>query len=180
MLPQKQHKGIMQLILEGSSNRELVRTYGNMNMPVAMNAPQPAIGALVRAHGREKVEKTIAVMVIETAAYFDQEMGKEQAIDIAAEVTTRYPFLKMEDAWVVMSDVRSSETFGKLTSNKLLSAIRNYSEKRMQAAAQQSLNEHLARQEPRAESTGSAKLAEIKHQWELKNFIQKHEKLESK
>jgi hypothetical protein len=170
----------MQLILEGSSNRELVRTFGTMTLAKAMNAPQPAIGALARTHGRERVEKTLAVMLVETAAYFDAEMGKEQALDIAAEITTTYPFLKMEDAWVVLSELRSAELFGKLTSNKVLSALRKYTDKRLEAAGQQSLNEHLARQETRAEATGSARLAEIKHAWELKHFKEKHEKPESK
>ena len=88
----------------------------------------------------------------------------------------------MEDVWVVLSDVRSSETFGKLTSNKLLNALRRYGEQRMLVAAQQSLNEHLARQESRATTTGEARFAEVKHQWELEKFKksmdaeQKHDK----
>lgn len=170
MLPTKQPKGIMQLISEGNSNRELVRVYGNMSMVQAMNAPQQTIGALARSRGSAKVENTLAVLLIETAAYFDQDMGKEQAIDIAVEITTKFNWIKMEDVWVVLSDVRSSETFGKLTSNKLLSALRRYGEQRMLVAAQQSLNEHLARQESRAATTGEARFAEVKHQWELEKF----------
>ncbi len=174
MLPQKHEKGIMQLILEGSSNRDLVRSHGSMTMVQAMNKHVPGIGKMVRSEGRERVEKVVAVMLQETSSYFDEQMGKEQALDIAAELTTKYAGIKLEDLWVCLNELKSSEIYGKLTSNKVLSAMRKYMDRRLELAAQQSLNEHLARQEPRQDAVGSDRLAEVKHEWELKNFIKKH------
>lgn len=182
MLPQKHEKGIMQLILEGNSNRDLVRSHGSMTMVQAMNKHVPGIGKMVRSEGRERVEKVVAVMLQETSSYFDEQMGKEQALDIAAELTTKYAGIKLEDLWVCLNDLKSSEIYGKLTSNKVLSAMKKYMDRRLELAAQQSLNEHLARQESRAATTGEARFAEVKHQWELEKFKkrmdaeQKHDK----
>lgn len=178
MLPAKQSKGIMQMILEGSSNRDLVRQVGSMSMQQAMNATAPGIGRMVQIHGRDKVEKVIAVIVAETAAYFDGEMGSEQALDIAAEITNRYAGIKVEDIWVALNDLKSSEIYGKLTSNKILSMLKKYMHRRLEAAGQQSLNQHLAQQEPRrSDSDGSAgAFAAFKHNWELEKLKKEVEK----
>lgn len=164
----------MQLILEGNSNRDLVRHMGNLTMQQAMNGPYMSIGALVRSKGRQKVEKVVAVMVAETAAYFDEEMGSEKALDIATEITSRYAGIRIEDIWVCLNELKSSEIYGKLTSNKVLSALRKYVERRMDAAAQQSLNDHLARQEPRSDNGQVAAFAKFKHQFELDKMTKKH------
>lgn len=173
MLPAKQSKGIMQMILEGSSNRDLVRQVGSMSMQQAMNVRVPGIGRMVQIHGRDKVEKVLAVMVAETAAYFDGEMGSEQALDIAAELTGRYSAVKIEDVWVCLNDLKSKEIYGKLTSNKVLSAMNKYMSRRLEAAEQQSLNHHLAQQEPRRESGEVAQFKAFKHKWELEQLKEK-------
>jgi hypothetical protein len=177
MLPAKQEKGIMQLILEGNSNRQLVRTMGSLTMQQAMNTGVPGIATLVRRHGREKVEKVLAVMVSETAAYFDADMGQEQALDIAAEISIQYAAIKLEDVWVCLNELKSTEIYGKLTSNKVLSALKKYMHRRLEVAEQQSLNQHLAHQAPRR-SEGDGKEGDFKafkHQWELDKMKNKHE-----
>jgi hypothetical protein len=160
----------MQLILEGNSNRDLVRSHGTMSMQQAMDGTYPAIGTLVRREGNAKVEKVLAVMVQEASAYFDEQMGKEKAMDIAAELTCRYAGLRLEDVWVCLNQLKGSEIYGKLTSNKVLAAMGKYTDRRLELAAQQSLSEHLARQEPRTESGTQARFKEVKHQWELEKL----------
>lgn len=177
MLPAKQTKGIMQAILEGSSNRDLVRTFGAVTMHDAMNSPHPGIGVAVQKYGRDKVERVLAVMVAETAAYFEGNMGSEQALDISAEIVTKYPYIKLEDIWVALNELKNKEIFGKLTSNKILSQIKRYLNKRLQAAEQQSYNEHLALQAPRRnDDDGSVgAFAAFKHQWELDKLKKENE-----
>ncbi len=171
MLPIKHEKGIMQLILEGNSNRDLVRQLGSMTMQQAIDKRVPGIGQMMRREGRAKVEKVVAVMVQETSAYFDEQMGKEQAVDIAAELTGKYAGVKLEDVWVCLNELKSSEIYGKLTSNKVLSAMKKYMDRRLELAAQQSLNEHLARQEPRSEGRSKeGDFKAFKHQWELEKM----------
>lgn len=177
MLPVKHQKGIMQLILEGNSNRQLVRTMGSLTMQQAMNAGAPGIASLVLEHGRDKVEKVMAVMVAETASYFDGEMGNEQAMDISAEIIAKYAAIKLEDVWVCLNELKSSEIYGKLTSNKVLSSLKKYMHRRLEEAGQQSLNQHLAQQEPRR-SEGDGKegdFASFKHQWQLDKMKSKYE-----
>lgn len=164
----------MQLILEGNSNRDLVRHMGNLTMQQAMNGPYRSISALVRSEGRPKVEKVLAVMVAETAAYFDGEMGDDKALDIAAEITTKHAGIRLEDIWVSLNELKSRELFGKLTSNKVLSHIRKYVDRRLEAAAQQSLNDHLSRQEPRDDADKIVAFEKLKHKFELYNLAKKH------
>ena len=170
MVPVKQQKGIMQLILEGNSNRDLVRSHGNLTMYQAMNGNYRAIGALVGDLGGKKVEKVLAVILTETSAYFDSEMGRDQALDIAAEITGKYNYLRIEDVWVCLNGLKSAEIYGKLTSNKILNAMRSYAETRIEAAGQQSLNQHLARSEARTQSSTEGKFKDFKHQWELEKL----------
>jgi len=136
----------------------------------AMNGSFPAIGALVRKQGQSKVEKVLAVMLVETSAYFDEPLGKEKAYDIAAELTGKYAALRLEDVWVCLNDLKISEIYGKLTSNKILSAMKKYTDRRLDAAASQSLNEHLARIEPRTEGSAEGDFKAFKHQWELEKL----------
>lgn len=152
MLPEKRQKGIAALILEdGSNNRQIVRRFGNTTMPQVVESSLPSIGALERQYSTEKTENVIGVILQEASTYFGDAMPQGQALEVAAEITTRYKWLKLEDVFVAFNEMKDQNIYGKLTPNKILSRIKKYSEDRLQYAAERSRNAHLARKENRDE-----------------------------
>lgn len=149
MLPAKQQKGIVQTILEGGSNRQIVRKFGNATMHQVMESKYPAIGTMMKSFGDEKIENVIAVIIKEASAYFGDAMADNQALEVATDITVRYKWLKMEDIFVAINQLKEQNVYGKLTPNKILNQVKKYSENRMNAAAEKSLNTHLAGKEPR-------------------------------
>lgn len=147
MLPQKQQKGIMQIILEGNSNRQLVRKYGNMSLDKVLEAKPPGLARLSKLHGDDKVEKVTGILIQEASAYFDSPFNEEISLDLSVEVKTAYPFLSMEDLFVCLQELKRKSIYGKLTPHKLLEQIDKYAEKRINRAAEINYNKHLALKE---------------------------------
>ena len=139
----------MQLILDSSSNRELVKRMGRLTMPDVIRGGFPTFFSLKNEFGEERVEKVLAIVVKETSAYFEKEFDTEKARDVAAEIITVYGNLTMEDMFVCFQQIKRQQQFGKLTANKILKQVNDYVDKRLEEGGRISLNEHLARREPR-------------------------------
>jgi uncharacterized protein YnzC (UPF0291/DUF896 family) len=149
MLPAKQEKGIMQMVLDKGSNRQIVRTFGKASMTDVIRSKLPTLGRLIENYGAEKTENVIAVLLKEASGYFGDAMPDGQALEVATEITVRYKWLKMEDVFVAMNELKEQNIYGKLTPNKILNAINKYSENRLNYAAELSLNAHLSQKESR-------------------------------
>lgn len=182
MLPEKHEKTLADQVLEKSSNRELVRSYGNLTMDKVLKGNYPSMAALKRHYGEDKIENMVAVLVQDASSYFDKTLSDEQAKDIGAEVLASYPSLRIEDLFVMLQELKQSELYGKLTPNKILAKTKKYFEKRTELAGTMSLNEHLATKDPRANTDpyqGNGFKA-FAHAYNLKKFEEKIKNHKSK
>lgn len=182
MLPEKKQAGLLDRVLEKSSNRELVRSYGNLSMEKVLEGDYPSMSALRRHYGRETIENTVAVLVQDASSYFDKTLSDEQSKDIGAEVLASYPSLMLEDLFVMLQDLKQTELYGKLTPNKILSRCKKYFEKRTELAGQKSLSDHLAKKEARVNTDpymGNGFKA-FAHEYNLKKFEERINKNKEK
>ena len=170
---QKKQQGIMQLILDSSSNRELVKRMGRLTMPDVIRGGFPTLFALKRHYDEEKVEKVLAVVVQETSAYFEKALDDERARDVAAEIMTAYGNMTMEDMFVCFQQMKRQAQFGKLTPNKILKQVNDYVDKRLEEGGRMSLNEHLQRKESRVNYDGEGDMRKFAREWARKHQVEK-------
>ncbi|HSW64960.1 MAG TPA: hypothetical protein VLH56_16860 [Dissulfurispiraceae bacterium] len=140
---------MMQMISGGASKSDLVRAFGHLTLELALEEGYPSLARLAATHGADKTEKALAVVLLEASAAFESSIEKEAALELAIEIKARYFYMSLEECYVCMQELKSQKIFGRLTPNKALAAMSDYAERRIQLAAQQSLNRHLALKEPR-------------------------------
>jgi hypothetical protein len=154
-LPEKQKPNLMQMISAGASKTEIIRQCGQLSLERILNE-QPTSIARLRAQYGEKAERALAVLVLEASTAFDEAFSKETAIEAATELSISYGALSLEDFYLMLSQLKKSKLYGKLTVNKLLNAAEEYFENRCKTAVQRSYNAHLALKEsPNEERTST-------------------------
>ena len=135
----------MRHVLEGASKTDLVRAWGRLTIADVVGNGYPALSKLQRTYGRDKVETTLAVLLVEASGYFADRLPKEQAKEIAVEITTEYYWFTLEDVYVVLQRMKRKSLYGKLTPNKVLTELDAYREERLELAARRNEEEHMRR-----------------------------------
>lgn len=135
------------MISEGDSKRlDIVRTFGSYSLQRIINDRPPTIGELQKIHGSEKVETALAIVVHDLGLTFDGEISKDQALEIATEISsTILRNVTLEGVFVTCQEIKRSDVFGKLNINKILKAMHKHLEEQCEAISTKNYNEHLAR-----------------------------------
>lgn len=108
----------------------------------AMNATTPTVWRLAKNYGQEKIIQGVAKMLIGTSLYFDKALTADEAETIVVECLNDYELsnLKLEDFAAICKELKENKTYGKLNMNKILSHIKEYRDRRTNAAISQSLD----------------------------------------
>jgi hypothetical protein len=145
--PAKQQTGIMRMISEDVSTREITRKFANLTPEKVLRGNYPTMVRLKITQGEETTEKAIAVVVGEAAVAFGEKMDWEVALNLAAEIQTEYYYMTLEDVYIVMNRLKRQPLYGKLTLNKILTGFEQYRQERIAKAADMNYNNHLANKE---------------------------------
>jgi hypothetical protein len=145
--PARQERGIMQMISDNASTREIARSFSNLTPEKVIRGKYPSLVSLKTKIGQEKTEKAIAILVGDAAVAFGEKIDYELALDLAAEIQTEYYYLTLEDCYIVMNRLKRQPLYGKLTLNKILTAFEQYTTERINTAAEMNWNKHLAEKE---------------------------------
>lgn len=177
MLQEKAQQGILQVISEKTS-REITKQFGSLTTEKILEGNYPSLAKIKKEKGEEYSEKITAVLVLDTAKFFDSNMDIETAKDVAVEIGTMHYYLTLEDLFIVLQEMKQSEQFGKLTPHKILVACKKYSENRMETAAKINYNKHLQLKEGRGTSTNEPDEAFQKfyHEYEVKRMAKEEKK----
>lgn len=133
------------MTLGGHSKIEMIRTFGKLSLMKIIELDYPSVGDLKRSHGVETTEKVIAILMFDLSAAFDGVLDKDEVAEICAEVTSSIlGNLTLEDIFLVCRKIKTSKQFGKLSINKVLSALNDHFEKRLDTAERYSQNQALA------------------------------------
>ena len=130
-------------ILGKLPKRELVKAMSRLDKNIVLHDNTiPSISKLCRFYSDEKIETIVAMMLQDTSAFVGEAMNKNQAIDTAVEILNTYPYrsLKLEEIYIICSEIKQSENYGKLTPNKMMVAIKKFWEDREQRAIKNSMD----------------------------------------
>ncbi|MBI9063291.1 MAG: hypothetical protein JEZ14_15020 [Marinilabiliaceae bacterium] len=97
-----------------------------------------------KEEGEERTEQVLAILTADTALAFGENLKKEQALYYANEIVNAFYYLSLEDCFIVLSRIKRSKLFGKLTLNTFLTAFEKYDNERLKLADEQSYNAHLS------------------------------------
>lgn len=137
----------MQMISDQASTREITRSFADLTPEKVIRGKFPALSRLKKEMGQEKTEQAVAILVLDASVAFGEEIDKESALDLAAEVQTQYYYMSLEDCYVVLNRLKRQPIYGKLNLNKILSAFEQYQKERIQKAEEMNYNHHLAEKE---------------------------------
>ena len=142
----KQTKPTLLELITTSEYRDslVVKHYGDMTMAKAMDSPGMSIGRLEKTHGDEKIVPAIAKLFLGASIYFGDPFSQDMAEVVVRKLLIEYELrstLKLADLVVICKEVVANEQFGKFTANKLLSHIKKYQKRRMQAAIDGSIKQ---------------------------------------
>lgn len=142
--PSEQKPTLQELIVVPHyKNRLVVQYYGNMTMAVAMNSTTPTVAKLGRENGQDEMIESLGRVFVATSMYFDKPLNTEEAEIVAVEILNDYEMsnLKLEDIVVIIKEIKESDSYGRLTPNKIIKHIRGYWDRRIKTAVTESINQ---------------------------------------
>jgi len=148
--PAVQQAQLMPMIIDRVSKREIVRHFGSYTPAKVVGGNFPSMAKLRKSYGVERIEKTLAWLIMETAKTFNELIPPTIAEDTAADILAAYYYLTLEDCFVCFNQLKSTKLYGKFTPNTILQHFAQYDTKRQTLVDELSYNEHLAAKESRA------------------------------
>lgn len=123
----------------------ITKHYGHMTINKAINSPSPTVSKWVKMEGEDKMVPAISRLFTATSLYFDKPILQDHAEAIVHKLLADYSLsnLKLEDLVVCCKEITMSKNWS-ITPNKILSHLKEYSERRMDLAAETSLNDHIS------------------------------------
>ena len=169
MLPEKHKPTVMQMMLEKASKADLIRQFNTINLPAILEGNYPLIAGLKRQHGLAKVEKIVKIMVLDLSTAFGEELNTV-ADELAVEIASLHYNLTLEDIFLVFKQLKTTPIYGKINQNKVLTALNDYWEERMEKVEKINLNKHLQNKQPFGERNNKA--TEIaRHREVIKQYL---------
>jgi len=143
---QKVKPAVFQKVLEKASKRDLIRQFGTLSVQSIIKDEYPTIGQLKRTYPVKQLEKVCSVILADLSESFNGELEDDDIEEISAELNSTMIFLNLtiEDVFLACRDIKSSDTFGKLSVNKVLSAFKKHFDKRSNLIQNKNENEHLS------------------------------------
>lgn len=139
--------GLMPMLSKGASRAEIVRNFGSLTPEKIITNKYPSIAKIKRYYDTEKTEAMIGYLLIQTSEAFDNTLDEEQAIEIAADMGSTFPYFSLEDVFFVLQRMKRQRLYGKLTVNKVLAAFEEYDKERTKRAEEMNWNDHLSNKE---------------------------------
>lgn len=160
-----------------SKRLDIIRVFGSYGLKRIVEDRPPCIGELARVHGQEKAELAVAIVIHDLGLSFDGDISKEQASEIAAEVSSGLMRnITLEGVFATCQEIKRSDVYGKLTPNKILKALNKHLEEYCESIANANYNRHLSMrfEGERSADREMKKLNEIKHDFQLQNLKKEH------
>lgn len=133
------------MTLEKASKTDIIRTFGKLSMKQILTSDYPTVGQLKRYYPIEKVEQVMSIIFLDLSASFEGALNQDECAEISIEVSSSIlTNLSIEDLYFTCRKIKSSKVFGKLTINKVLCALNDHFEERINEAGKHSYNEHLS------------------------------------
>ena len=135
----------MQMILGKASKTEMIRSFSNLSVNKILDNNYPSLSKLKREHGIEKTEKAIAVVVADLGQSFEGALNPEAIEEICVEISSSFlSNMSLEDVYLCCRDIKLSNTYGKLTINKVMNHLNKHMDERCNTAERKNYNNHLA------------------------------------
>lgn len=132
-----------QMISEKVSKLELIENFGALTMKKVLHDHPPSITSLEKQHGISGVKQSIAIIVADLNQSFGGDLAKDDILEIVAEICvgmTRN--ISLEDLYVICHKIKLSNY--KLKVPVVLKAVNDYLNEKMNMAANENYNKHLA------------------------------------
>ena len=133
-----------QTILDRSPKRQIMKAMNGVTKEIALHSDAiPSMSNLCRQFGDEKIEKVVAMFIQDASMFVGEKMLREDALDCAAEIMNTYPYrsLKLEEIYIICQDIKQSDNYGKLTPNKMFSAVKKFWKDREKRAINHSIDQ---------------------------------------
>ena len=141
---QKHKPNLYQMISDKSSKIELIEHFGAMTLKQVVKEQPPAIGALERQHGKEAISNAIAVIVSDLNQSFGGDIGKDDILEVVAEVRTGITrSISLEDIYLICQKIKTSSTY-KLKVPTILKAVNDHLAEKSNMVMNENYNKHLA------------------------------------
>lgn len=145
---QKHQPKIYQLLTNQATKAELISRFGSLTVQQIAHEEFPSIGQLQREHGEQKTLEAIATILTDLNKSFGNDLDQEQMLDIIANVVNGINRnITLEGFYLTCQEIKCNSTYGKLTSNKVLTAIKKHLNEQMNAYQLKHYNQHLATKE---------------------------------
>lgn len=115
-----------------------------MSLEVCAQHQFPSFSKLGRTFEPEKVCMAIAVLLDDQLGSFEVALPKKSIENLSIEVYWTMRDLSLEDCFVALRELKSKPQFGKLTENKVLAALKDYNERRMNEVQRINESKHLS------------------------------------
>jgi uncharacterized protein (DUF433 family) len=132
------------MISAGSSRIEIVKHFATITPEKVLKGTYPSLAKLKKEIGDDKVEMALAILILDTSKAFDEQLDKDTAVELAAEVHATYYYYTLEECFFILQKFKHRQLYGKLTLNKILTAFDEYQKERISLADNLSYNAHIA------------------------------------
>lgn len=141
---QKVKPNLFQMISAKASKLDLIGAFGTLTLKSIINEQYPSISYLEKAHGKEIVQQTMAIIVADLNQSFGGDLTKEDILEVVEETRSGITRnLSLEDLYLICRQMKVSGTY-KLRVPGLLKAINDHLNEKSNAIANENYNKHLA------------------------------------
>lgn len=163
-LPQKKEKLLIEELIAEKSKLELIRSFSNLTIKNIIENKTPSIGQLKKQHGFVRIENALTIICNDLNDSFENELSTNSIDELVVELSTGLNNnLTLEDVYLAFKELKYNNSHGKITLNKILKAISNHFNEKINMAEQISLSEHLAYKEQRKHEDLSSIVKEAHH-----------------
>lgn len=170
-------KSLMEMVAAKASRLDIVKHFSKMTMfDIIRNKEKKGFRQLTKKHGEEKVINAIALLLRDTSNNYDKVWSKDKCQECAIDLYySEYYYLSLEDLFVLLKEVKENESFFTLPNFK--KHLAKYAERKLKAAENAALNQHMTTQFTDAEDRYKERV--IKGVNKVKNEIMKNEMMKN-
>lgn len=127
-----------------SSKIELIRTYSSLSLKKVVDYKFPSIGTLCRTSGSDMVRTATGVILADLSSSFRGELSTDEIEELIEEVHGGLlRNITLEGLWLCCRQLKGSEVRGKLSVNKVLTALNKHLDDVTDLHEIKSKNDHL-------------------------------------
>lgn len=132
-------------IINGATKTDILQQCGHLRLPVLAKEPKPTLGALCRELGAQASRDCVAVLLADLSKSFHGELDKDDIMDIVEELHHGlFINMSLELIYLTCRKIKISNNYGKLTPNKVLSAMNDHLQELSNVISNENYNKHLS------------------------------------